>query len=130
MINNQSGFTIVQAIFILVILSALGSAMVKVSELQNHSSATSYLQSQALFAARSGLEWAAAHVRTDEDWDCNYSYTLKDMNIKTLCGKTEVQDELTHQIYAIYTIQSRAVYGNFGDPDYVERSVYGEVISK
>ena len=46
-INNQNGFTIVQAIFILVVLALLGTYMVKLSAVQHSTTTQALLQARA-----------------------------------------------------------------------------------
>ena len=59
-INNQNGFTIVQAIFILVVLALLGTYMVRLSTVQQSTTTQALLQARAYQAARAGLEWGIA----------------------------------------------------------------------
>lgn len=58
----QQGFSIITAIFLLVVLSFLGIAMVSFSTSQHQSSAMDVMGSRAYQAARSGIEWANYHV--------------------------------------------------------------------
>jgi MSHA biogenesis protein MshP len=58
----QKGFSIVSAIFLLVVLSFLGTAMVTLSASQNQSSAMDVMGSRAYQAARAGVEWGALQV--------------------------------------------------------------------
>lgn len=58
----QSGFSLVTAIFLLVVLSALGAMMVTFSTAQQKSSSLDVLGSRAYQAARAGIEWAAYYV--------------------------------------------------------------------
>jgi MSHA biogenesis protein MshP len=58
----QRGFSIITAIFLLVVLSFLGIAMVSFSTSQHQSSAMDVMGSRAYQAARTGIEWAAYHV--------------------------------------------------------------------
>lgn len=60
--NLQQGFSIITAIFLLVVLSFLGVAMVSFSTTQHQSSAMDVMGSRAYQAARSGIEWAAFQV--------------------------------------------------------------------
>ncbi len=60
--NNQQGFAIVAAIFLLVVLAALGAFMVTFSNTQHLTSAQDVQGSRAYWAARAGLEWAIAGV--------------------------------------------------------------------
>ncbi|GAB1234143.1 hypothetical protein [Ferrigenium sp. UT5] len=58
----QHGFSIITAIFLLVVLSFLGIAMVSFSTSQHQSSAMDVMGSRAYQAARAGIEWAAYYV--------------------------------------------------------------------
>jgi MSHA biogenesis protein MshP len=58
----QRGFSIVSAIFLLVVLAFLGVAMTTFSTTQNQSAAMDVMGSRAFQAARAGIEWAAYHV--------------------------------------------------------------------
>lgn len=58
----QRGFSLVTAIFLLVVLSALGAMMVTFFTAQQQSSAVDVLGSRAYQAARAGVEWAALGV--------------------------------------------------------------------
>lgn len=55
--RHQNGFAIVSAIFILVVLAALGAFMVSVSTNQQIGSALDVQGARAYQAARAGLEW-------------------------------------------------------------------------
>ena len=59
----QSGFSLVTAIFLLVILASLGAFIVTVSGLQQTSSALDVQGSRAYQAARSGIEWGTYQVQ-------------------------------------------------------------------
>lgn len=58
----QHGFSIITAIFLLVVLSFLGIAMVSFSTSQHQSSAMDVMGSRAYQAARAGIEWQAHYV--------------------------------------------------------------------
>ena len=57
--SAERGFTIAAAIFLLVILALLGTAIVTVSGLQHTSSAIDVQGAKAYQAARAGIEWGA-----------------------------------------------------------------------
>jgi MSHA biogenesis protein MshP len=59
MMKRQQGFSIVSAIFLLVVLAFLGTAMVTFSTNQQQSAAMDVLGSRAYQAARAGIEWGA-----------------------------------------------------------------------
>jgi MSHA biogenesis protein MshP len=58
----QHGFSIITAIFLLVVLSFLGIAMVSFSTSQHQSAAMDVMGSRAYQAARAGIEWQAFYV--------------------------------------------------------------------
>ena len=58
----QQGFSIVSAIFLLVVLAFLGVAMTSFSTSQHQGAAMDVMGSRAYQAARAGVEWAAYHV--------------------------------------------------------------------
>lgn len=60
--RHAGGFTMVSALFIVVVLAALGAAITKVSTRQHLGSAAEVESARALQAARAGLEWAAFQV--------------------------------------------------------------------
>jgi MSHA biogenesis protein MshP len=64
----QQGFSIVSAIFLLVVLAFLGVAMTTFSTAQNQGAAMDVMGSRAYQAARAGVEWAAYHVAASGVW--------------------------------------------------------------
>lgn len=59
---SGSGFAMVSAIFLLVILAALGAFMLTFSTVQHTTATTDIQGSRAYQAARAGIEWAAYQV--------------------------------------------------------------------
>ncbi len=55
--RKAQGFSLISAIFLLVVLAALGVAMVTISTVQHQSSALDVQGSRAYQAARAGIEW-------------------------------------------------------------------------
>lgn len=60
--NRQSGFSIVAAIFLIVVLAALGAFALTVSGLNQGSSALDLQGARAYQGARTGIEWGAYQV--------------------------------------------------------------------
>lgn len=58
----QQGFAAIAAVFLLVVLAALGAFMLTFSNTQQLTSAQDVQGSRAYWAARAGLEWAVASV--------------------------------------------------------------------
>lgn len=63
LLRNQRGFAIVAAIFLLVILSALGAFMLTFSTTQHLTSAQDVQGSRAYWAAKAGTQWAVAKLQ-------------------------------------------------------------------
>lgn len=60
--RSGRGFTLVSAIFIVVVLAALGAAVAALSQRQHLGAAAELQTARAVQAARAGLEWAAWQV--------------------------------------------------------------------
>ncbi len=61
-VRRARGFTLISALFILVVLAALGAALAKISQRQQLGSAVEIETARAFQSARAGLEWAAFQV--------------------------------------------------------------------
>lgn len=64
---NQRGFSLFSAIFLLVMLSALGAAIVKVTSSSQIASALDIQGERAYQAARAGIEWGLYHRLREAD---------------------------------------------------------------
>ncbi len=62
-LHRMRGFSLVSAIFLLVVLAALGAAIVTVSTVQHQSSALDIQGVRAYQAARAGIEWGLYQQR-------------------------------------------------------------------
>lgn len=69
----QRGFTIVSAIFILVVLAALGAFIVTITTTQQISSALDVQGSRAYQAARSGIEWGVYQVQASAAYNFGHA---------------------------------------------------------
>ncbi len=58
----QRGFSLVSAIFLLVVIAALGTFAVTLSTTQHQSAALDVMGSRAYQASRAGIEWAAFQI--------------------------------------------------------------------
>ena len=68
---RQRGMSLVGAIFLIVVLAALGAYLVTVTSVQHQVPALSVQGARAWFAALSGLEWAIVREKTSPDCDTN-----------------------------------------------------------
>lgn len=130
----QRGFSIVTAIFLLVVLAGLGAAMLTFSNIQHQSSAMDVLGSRAYQAARAGVEWAAYQVvnspasSTTPAAACVLNYplgslggTLAPFSVTVDCSAASaIEGSSTIWIYSVSSVAST---GTLGSSDYVERVI-------
>ena len=124
--RSQRGFAIVSAIFLLVVLSALGAFMVTFSTVQHTSSAQDVQGTRAYQAARAGIEWGAYQILRNTSCAASTSLTppaasLTGFGVKVQCvptAYTEVANTIT-----VYQLTSTASFGTAGSTNYVERQL-------
>jgi len=73
--SRQQGVSIITAIFLLVGLSALGAAMTRMMVTQSLLTTDGWLSSQALYAAESGVQYAAYQLNHTSPAVCSLSVT-------------------------------------------------------
>lgn len=128
------GFSLITAIFLLVVLGTLGTLMVTFFAAQQQSSALDVMGSRAYHASRAGIEWAAFHVaQQPQDSGCvgiptplfaagTLAGTLSPFAVSLSCSPASAVEGVT-PIY-VYDLTSTATYGGApGNPDYVERVI-------
>lgn len=142
--RRAGGFTIVAAVFLLVVLAGLGVALVNISTLQHAESALDVQGARAYQAARAGVEWGlfrqlrptpAAACFADTTFALPAGSTLSSFSVTVRCQRsvapgTEAQGLVRWQIVATAcNLPSGAALGcpNFSpNPDYVQRVVQVE----
>lgn len=133
----QRGFSIVSAIFLLVVLAFLGAAMVTFSTNQQQTSAMDVMGARAYQAARTGIEWGAYQVLPNSAVGfaaaCRAAPTSGVLAAGTLAG-TLSGFEVTVNCFSsahsdaaatvtMYQLTSTATQGVVGSLDYVERQL-------
>ncbi len=142
--RSESGFSLVTAIFLLVVLAGLGAAMVTFFTTQQQSLAKDVLGSRAYQAARVGLEWAVYEIEQTPQtvpatlWAAcpgalatvanfptgNLAGTLAPFNVVVRCSSLPFTEGAAGPTIYIYDITSTATGVNgaaAGSADYVER---------
>lgn len=133
----QHGFSLVSAIFLLVVLAVLGVAMVSFSTMQNQSQALDVMGSRAYQAAQAGIEWAAYTILATSPvvpggtvipagglagdlgaFTVGVAYTAA-----SAVDITVYPPDGTTGIVWSYTIQASAVWGAAGTENYVVRVI-------
>jgi MSHA biogenesis protein MshP len=138
--NNLSferGFSLVSAIFLLVVIAALGTFAVTLSTTQHQSAALSVLGARAYQAARVGVEWGAYQVVQSGVAGGAFAAacqaggalpqpgalpgTLAGFNVGVGCSSTAHSEAAT--TVTLYQLTSTATQGTVASPDYVERQM-------
>jgi MSHA biogenesis protein MshP len=121
---NQKGFTIVQAIFVLVVLGMLGAYMVTMSTVQQATSTQALMQTRAYQAARAGLEWGIVKALDDEAGDTFAVDGTSCVVEVTINSDPENPYKEGVDEFNIYHITANAAYPDIGaieNPDFVSR---------
>jgi len=136
--RTQNGFSLVSAIFLLIVLASLGAYMVTIGS-TNRATSTAALQgARAYQAARSGIDWSVfqlnppilqvdARPACDNDIDgATVALTAPGLNgftVTTTCNWTGYSEKGSDNV-TVYTLGSTATSGgNYGDPDFVQRRI-------
>lgn len=117
-LKNEAGFTLVQAIFILVVLSLLGVAMMRLSAVQSSTGVFALQGARAYQAARSGLEWGATRAAAGNS--CDGNMLVDGFAVAVNCTSQQFTEGPIGP-YDVYRISATATFGNFGSPDFVSR---------
>lgn len=138
--QRQRGFSLVSAIFIIVVLAGLGAFMVTLNSLQHATSSAALQGARAFQAAQSGIEWGvyqaivagtACSASPASTTTGPFGLTVPGLDgfqVTVVCSYTTHQ-EGPPPTYNVYTINSTATYGVFGAPDFASRSLVVTVTS-
>jgi MSHA biogenesis protein MshP len=131
---RQRGFSIISAIFLLVVLAGLGAAMVTFSTTQHITASQDLQGSRAYQAARAGMEWGLYQVLTPVAAPGTGSCfaaalplggNLNEFAVQVDCALAVATEGST--TLSIYTITSRASAGAVNTGQFVEREVSATV---
>jgi len=132
--SSSRGFSLVSAIFLMVVLVILGVSLVTINSVQ-HTTAAQLLQAaRANYAARAGAEWVASQPGT---WCAAGPYPMESsfalpapMNgftITVSCTRTSHTLDGTTKQY--FVVDVTAASGTYGSPDYVRRKLRTKVLA-
>jgi MSHA biogenesis protein MshP len=130
---KQQGFTLVSAIFILLVFGLLGGYMLRASAIQLDTSSYALQGARAFLAARAGTDWAIANI-------VNYGGSCTQINAQTALSFTGINGftvslSCTSQPYSegsvsgtIYTITALSQYDSYSAGDYIARQATVTVV--
>jgi MSHA biogenesis protein MshP len=125
---RQAGFSLIAAIFLLVVVAALVVYMANISVVQHTTLVYGVQGARASQAARSGIEWGIHQSIVNGSCVGSTSFTnaaFAGFNIEVQCSRT-THDEGGTMIdtFSLTSIASSGVYGTL---DYVQRRIQASV---
>ncbi|MDP1634901.1 MAG: hypothetical protein Q8L69_09490 [Gallionellaceae bacterium] len=143
--QKQRGFSLVSAIFLLVVLAGLGAAMVSFSTTQNQGLAMDVMGSRAYQAASAGIEWAAYNIASNPGAGDGTTFgpaagnalggNLADFEVTVAYTAASAVDDTDYppngispgEVVWSYDITASAVWGTAGTENYVMRVLNAKV---
>jgi len=137
---SQKGFSLVSAIFVIVILSLIGTYIVSISALTGASGSLAIQGVKAFYAAKSGLEWGIYKVAPSAvsggsaPYNCPASPTTLTLTQGGLAGFSAVvtctQSAFTEGgvTYNVFQLSSTGQFATPASADYASRQLYATVI--
>ncbi|MBU0499602.1 MAG: hypothetical protein KJ558_14930 [Gammaproteobacteria bacterium] len=121
-LSRPRGFTLVSALFLLVVVSLLGGYMVNMLLAQQSGTALTLQAVRAWYAARAGVEWTLFQVRAGGCPAVPTNFTLDAFSI-TIDRCTPYPVSEGGGAYNLYDVEVTAASGVAGSPDYVHRRI-------
>ncbi len=129
----QQGFTLVMAIFILVVLSLISAYMVRLAAIQQIGSSYVIQNARAYLSAKSGIEWAIARI--SGGGGCADLIAASPMSFSDINGFT-VSISCSNQNFSegtdsldFFRISVLSEFGNYASADYVSRKLEVTIIN-
>lgn len=131
--RSESGFVLPSAIFLVVVLAALGTYLASLSRTSHQSGVLDVQGARAYQAARAGIEWAAWQVIDPQNLQpspapcpaspavLSLGDTLAGFAVSVECVRTLETDGADS--VAVYQVTATATAGAPGEADYVERRI-------
>lgn len=127
--RTQRGVSLVSAIFLLVVLAALGFSAARIGALQQQTVTSGLRATQAFQAARSGIAWAA-HRAVSAGWCGATTINLTEVgtagfSVQIQCAQSvHTEGAATINVYVIDVLAESGLYGG---PDYVSRRLQAKI---
>ena len=130
--KQQAGFSIVMAIFILVVLSLLGAYMVKLSGVQ-HATSTYVIQgARAYQSAKAGIGWAISRISAGAvcgDISSASPLSFSDINgfsITLTCSSQTFSEGADTPV--VYKITALSEFGAYNSANYISRKIEVSIV--
>jgi MSHA biogenesis protein MshP len=128
--TRQQGFSLVSAIFLLVVLAGLGVYAVRMNTMQQQTVTAGLRGAQAYQAARTGVQWGAYRALTAGSCAASTTLSLSEgaangFRVTVLCTQRN-HTEGTGTVH-VYQFDVKAEGGTYGGPDYVSRRLQTKI---
>jgi MSHA biogenesis protein MshP len=129
---KQQGFSLVMAIFILLVLGLLGGYMARLNGVQQMTAAYALQSARAYQAARAGLEWAIERINTGGSCiqvNAQTALTFPDISgftVRLTCTSSQYTEG--SKTPTVYQINSLSQFGSYDSTDYVSRQLEVSVV--
>ncbi|OEU72259.1 MAG: pilus assembly protein MshP [Desulfuromonadales bacterium C00003107] len=123
-LRDERGMSLVTAIFILVVLSAIGGYMVLVAGVQSQTTVMALQGVRAYHAARSGLEWGIFQDLASGSCTTG-TFDVGAFSVAVGCSETTFSEG--GQSYNVYRVTSLAQFGIYGNQGYISRQLTAKV---
>jgi len=125
--KHQTGFSLVMAIFILLVLGLLGGYMASLMGVETATSTDALQGARAYQSARAGIEWALARINNGGDCDDVNAQTamgfagLEGFSVRLTCSSTSYSE--ADQSWTVYRVKALSQSGAYGSNDYYAREL-------
>lgn len=124
--RTDSGFAMVTAIFLLVVLAALGAFMVTLSGTHQATPFQSINATRVYFGAKAGVDWGIQQAIAASSCVASTPLTLTGNGLNGVTA-TVTCTSTAHTGGNVYRITSTATRGTFGNIDYARRRMEATV---
>ena len=132
--RRSGGFTLVSAVFIIVVVSLIAGYAVTIGSVQQADTTAALTGARADAAANSGLEWGVAKVT--KNGACPAASTsfspagtgLSMFSVVVACSARTVTEGASS--YSLFSLTATATFSSVGTEDYTRRVVSAQVSSK
>jgi MSHA biogenesis protein MshP len=128
--RHRRGFALVSALFLIVVLSALGAFLVNLVAVQHATPAMRAQSARADYAARSGMAWAVSRAINAGACPASETFSLSGgalngFSVTARCSRSN--HDLGGTLVPYYVIDVSAQSGSFGSADFVARTLQAKV---
>lgn len=125
--TGQRGFALIGALFVLVVLAALGAFAVRINMTQQHDADLDLQELRAQAALNTGIEYAAGRLLAPAA-NCGNLANLNNLVggfVVTFSACARTQYQVNGVTVNVYTVTLSSTRGTYGTPEFVARQAAG-----